>query len=81
VTPLTFIPICSRAYVLSVLLCDYYLVRRGNLHIPSLFDADGNTLNPNGVYMHYPVGFNLVGLVSWLAGIAVPLPGLCLSYL
>ena len=42
----------------SVLICDYYIVRRGNLHIPSLFDAKGNNLNPNGVYMHKPWGIN-----------------------
>ncbi|ORY23924.1 permease for cytosine/purines, uracil, thiamine, allantoin-domain-containing protein [Naematelia encephala] len=68
--------------MLSVLLCDYYIVRRGNLHTPSLFDAVGNTLNPDGLYMYRsPVkGFNMVAIVSWLLGIAVPLPGLCLSY-
>ncbi|KAK4684774.1 nucleobase:cation symporter-1, NCS1 family, partial [Tremellales sp. Uapishka_1] len=66
--------------MLASLLADFYIVRRGNLHIPSLFDAKGNTLNANGLYVHKPWGVNPVAVVAWLCGIAVPLPGLVLSY-
>jgi purine-cytosine permease-like protein len=48
----------------AVNLIDYYLIRRGDYHVPSFFAADG------GIYGHY----NMIALGCYLVGIAVQIP-------
>jgi NCS1 family nucleobase:cation symporter-1 len=48
----------------AVNLIDYYLVRFGNYHVPSFFEADG------GIYGRY----NVAALVCYALGIAVQIP-------
>jgi len=48
----------------AVNLIDYYLIRRGDYHVPSFFAPDG------GVYGHY----NAIALACYLFGIAVQVP-------
>jgi len=48
----------------AVNLIDYYLIRRGDYHVPSFFAADG------GVYGHY----NGTALACYLVGIVVQIP-------
>ncbi|EIW67459.1 hypothetical protein TREMEDRAFT_74590 [Tremella mesenterica DSM 1558] len=67
--------------MIAILLADYFIVRRGNIHVPSLFDANGNHANHDGIYYNKPFGFNMIALVAWLCGIAIPLPGLVASYM
>ncbi|EIW69104.1 hypothetical protein M231_01338 [Tremella mesenterica] len=67
--------------MIAILLADYFIVRKGNIHVPSLFAATGSKLHTDGIYYFKPWGCNLVGLVAWLVGIAIPLPGLVASYL
>ncbi|PYH91152.1 NCS1 nucleoside transporter [Aspergillus ellipticus CBS 707.79] len=50
--------------IAGVLLCDYYVVRRGLLHIPELYTA-----NPTGIY-HFLHGFNLRGFCAYLVAVA-----------
>lgn len=59
---------------------DYYVIRRGNIHVPSLYSALGDKPNPNGLYYAHPKGFELRAFAAWLIGIALPLPGLAYSY-
>jgi len=68
------------ASFMGILLADYFIIRRGNIHIPSLYDADGDKPNPNGLYYAQPKGFELKAFAAWIIGIALPLPGLAYSY-
>lgn len=59
---------------------DYFVIRRGNIHVPSLYSAHGDKPDPNGLYYPKPKGFELKAFAAWLIGIALPLPGLAYSY-
>ena len=59
------------ASVLGVMVADYYVLRRGNLHVPSMF-----TITPGSLYMNSPKGYNVKALVSWVAGSVICIPGL-----
>ncbi|KAJ0295250.1 hypothetical protein COL922a_014093, partial [Colletotrichum nupharicola] len=50
-------------------VCDYYLIRRGNIHIPSLYTAQKATP------YYYTSGFNIRAFISWAAAIALVIPG------
>ena len=63
------------ASVLGVMIVDYYLIRRGNLHIPSLFETA-----PGSLYMPKPKGYNLKALISWVIGCIICLPGLAATF-
>ncbi|KIV84837.1 hypothetical protein PV11_00592 [Exophiala sideris] len=54
----------------ALMIVDYYWVRRGNLHTPSLFR--GKT----GDLYFFTKGFNLRGYFAWLAGFLFGLPGM-----
>lgn len=56
-------PICG------IMVVDYWLVRRGNLHIPSLYSRDAGT-----PYTYWK-GWNLRAIVAWLAGTAFVIHG------
>lgn len=59
---------------------DYFVIRRGNIHVPSLYSAHGDKPDPNGLYYAKPKGFELKAFAAWIIGIALPLPGLAYSY-
>lgn len=50
--------------ITGVLLCNYYLMARGYLHMPDWFTA-----NQTGVY-HYIAGWNLRASIAYVMGIA-----------
>ena len=56
--------------ILGCMLADYYFVRKGNLHTPSLY-----TRSSNGIYYFYK-GFNLYGCAAWVCAMALGIPGL-----
>jgi len=60
--------------LLGCLLADFYVLRKGNLHVPSLY-----TKNPSGVY-YFVKGFNFLGLFSWAASVTIAVPGLYRAY-
>lgn len=56
-------PICA------CMIVDYWLVRRGNFHVPSLY-----TSSPKSPYSYYK-GWNLRMLAAWIAGVAFTVHG------
>ena len=56
------------------------MIRRGNIHVPSLYSAEGDKPDPDGLYFPKPKGFELKAFAAWIIGIALPLPGLAYSY-
>lgn len=59
------------ASVIGIMVADYYLIRRGNIHVPSLYD-----ITPGSLYMPKPGGYELKGLLSWVVGSIIGIPGL-----
>lgn len=57
-------PICG------IMVVDYWVVRKGNLHVASLYDKQ-----PNHPYTYYK-GWNLRALASWIAGVAFTVHGI-----
>lgn len=55
--------------IAGILLCDYYLIRRGRLCIPELY-----TMNPEGRY-HYLRGINFRAFAVYLVSIATSFYG------
>lgn len=53
---------------------DYFLVRRGNIHIPSLYNG-----SPCELYW-FTSGVHVAGVVSWCVGVSLGLPGLVGTY-
>ncbi|KAI6316468.1 hypothetical protein MCOR29_006687 [Pyricularia oryzae] len=60
--------------VVAIMIVDYFISRRGNLHIPDLF-----TKSKEGRY-YYTEGFNLRAYASFLIGFLLPLPGFIMSF-
>ncbi|KAI6366348.1 hypothetical protein MCOR25_005163 [Pyricularia grisea] len=60
--------------VVAIMIVDYFISRRGNLHIPDLF-----TKSKEGRY-YYTGGFNLRAYASFLIGFLLPLPGFIMSF-
>ncbi|KAJ8110771.1 hypothetical protein OPT61_g6467 [Boeremia exigua] len=56
-------PICA------CMIVDYWVVRRGNFHVPSLY-----ILSPTSPYTYYK-GWNLRMLAAWVAGVAFTVHG------
>ncbi|KAL2817985.1 permease for cytosine/purines, uracil, thiamine, allantoin-domain-containing protein [Aspergillus cavernicola] len=61
--------LCFICPIVACMVVDYYLVRKGNIHIPSLYSTA-----PNKPY-YYTFGFNLRAFASWAAAIALVIPG------
>ncbi|KAM0817498.1 putative Allantoin permease [Seiridium cardinale] len=61
-------PICG------IIIVDYFMVRRGNIHVPSLYDG-----NSRGLYW-FTSGVHIPGVVSWCVGVSLGLPGLVGAY-
>lgn len=55
--------------VLGILLCDYYLIRKGNIFVPDLFSS-----SKTGIY-YYNGGWNWRAYVAYIAGIIPNFPG------
>jgi NCS1 family nucleobase:cation symporter-1 len=60
--------------VVGIMITDYFLVRRGNLHLPDLFTA-----SPAGRYF-YAHGFNLRAFAAFVIGFLLPFPGFVASF-
>lgn len=60
--------------LLAVIWSDYFLVRKSNFHIPSLYSSD-----PKGPYWYWR-GINWRGVLAWICGSFIPFPGLIGSY-
>lgn len=62
------------APLIAIMIVDYFLARKGNLHIPSLYN--GTNSSPYW-YFH---GFNLRAFAAWACGVAMVIHGLAGSY-
>jgi NCS1 family nucleobase:cation symporter-1 len=51
------------------MIVDYWLIRKGNFHVPSLF-----TKEPSSPYTYYK-GWNIRAIVAWLCGVAFTVHG------
>lgn len=56
--------------ILGCMLADYFFVRKGNYHTPSLY-----TRSPTGVYYYYK-GVNWWGCLAWVFAMVLGIPGL-----
>lgn len=61
-------PLCA------VIMVDYFLTRKGNVHVPSCYDG-----KKTGLYW-FTFGVNICGVVAWLLGTAMGIPGLIGQY-
>lgn len=61
-------PICG------IIITDYYFVKRGNIHVPSLFRPSSGSL------YYYTKGWNLKALLCWVCAATFGIPGLVGSY-
>lgn len=61
-------PLCA------VIIVDYFLVRRGNIHVPSLYNG-----SKHGLYW-FTGGINFLGVFAWIGGTVMGLPGLVGQY-
>jgi NCS1 family nucleobase:cation symporter-1 len=52
------------------MIVDYWIVRRGNLHVPSLYTKD-----PDAPYTYYH-GWNFRAAAAWIAGVAFTIHGI-----
>ncbi|PWN46507.1 hypothetical protein IE53DRAFT_391311, partial [Violaceomyces palustris] len=64
----------------GTMLCDYYVVRRGLLDVPSLFSSASPSNNDSSAKQEpceyrYTGGFNLRAFAAYLAGIAISVTG------
>jgi NCS1 family nucleobase:cation symporter-1 len=61
-------PLCA------VIIIDYFIARKGNIHIPSCYVG-----NRSGLYWFWS-GVNWLGVLAWLVGTAMGIPGLIGQY-
>jgi NCS1 family nucleobase:cation symporter-1 len=57
------------------MVVDYFWVRKGNVHVPSLYDSSKRAL-----YMFRWYGSNPRAIFSWTGGMLMGLPGLVAAY-
>jgi NCS1 family nucleobase:cation symporter-1 len=55
-------------------MVDYYFAKRGNIHVPSLYNG-----NKDGIY-YYTYGTNWRGVFAWCGAVSFGLPGLIGTY-
>ncbi|KAK2741787.1 hypothetical protein FQN57_005531 [Myotisia sp. PD_48] len=60
--------------VVSIMLVDYFVIRRGNMHLPDLFRS-----SKEGRY-YYTKGFNIRAFAAFIIGFVIPLPGFISSF-
>ncbi len=58
----------------QIIAIDYFIIKRGNIHVPSLFAP-----SPGSLY-YYTKGWNLKALGSWVCAATFGIPGLVGSY-
>jgi len=61
-------PLCA------VIMVDYFIVRKGNIHIPSCYIG-----NKTGLYWFWS-GVNWIGVMAWIGGTTMGIPGLIGQY-
>ncbi|KAF2446455.1 NCS1 nucleoside transporter [Karstenula rhodostoma CBS 690.94] len=61
-------PLCA------IIIVDYCIVRKGNIHVPSLYRASRGNL------YWFTSGVNFSGIFAWCAGTAMGMPGLVAAY-
>ncbi|KAG9950056.1 allantoin, partial [Aureobasidium melanogenum] len=61
-------PLCA------IIIVDYFIIRKGNLHIRSCFSG-----SKSGLYWYWS-GVNIVGVTAWLLGTTMGIPGLIGQY-
>ncbi|KAM3416519.1 Uridine permease [Cercospora zeina] len=61
-------PLCA------VIIVDYFIVRKGNVHVPSCYDG-----KPSGLYWYW-CGVHLSGVAAWVIGTSMGIPGLVGQY-
>ncbi|OKL62315.1 hypothetical protein UA08_03031 [Talaromyces atroroseus] len=61
--------LCFICPIVSCMIVDYWLIRKGNVHVPSLYKAQ-----PGAIY-YYTAGFNLRAFAAWAISIALVIPG------
>lgn len=61
-------PLCA------VIIVDYFIARKGNVHVPSCYVG-----NKSGLYW-FKSGINWLGAVAWLLGTTMGIPGLIGQY-
>jgi NCS1 family nucleobase:cation symporter-1 len=61
-------PLCA------VIIIDYFIARKGNIHIPSCYVG-----NRSGLYWFWS-GVNWLGVLAWLLGTTMGIPGLIGQY-
>lgn len=61
-------PLCA------VIIIDYFIVRKGNIHIPSCYIG-----SRSGLYWFWS-GVNWLGVLAWLLGTTMGIPGLIGQY-
>ncbi|WVF73221.1 hypothetical protein IAT40_008040 [Kwoniella sp. CBS 6097] len=60
--------------VVSIMLVDYFLIRRGNLDLRAMYDGSSSSK------YYYTCGVNWRSVVAFVAGFVVPLPGFIGSF-
>lgn len=60
--------------IAGILICDYFLFRRGKLYLEELYNAE-----PNSTYMYGNYGINWRSMVAFLMGVVPNLPGMKVS--
>lgn len=58
------------ASVVAIMICDYFLLTRGNVFVAHLYDG-----SPANERYYYHFGVNIQALIAYLIGIALPFPG------
>ncbi|KAM3081143.1 hypothetical protein ACMFMG_005098 [Clarireedia jacksonii] len=58
------------ASVVAIMVCDYYLLTKGNVFIGHLYN--GSKTNK---HYYYHKGWNIQAVIAYLAGLALPFPG------
>ncbi|KAH0265858.1 hypothetical protein KCU91_g11167, partial [Aureobasidium melanogenum] len=61
-------PLCA------IIIVDYFIIRKGNLHMRSCFSG-----SKSGLYWYWS-GVNIVGVTAWLLGTTMGIPGLIGQY-
>ncbi|KAF2243068.1 NCS1 nucleoside transporter [Trematosphaeria pertusa] len=61
-------PLCA------IIIIDYCFARKGNIHVPSLYQG-----SKSGLYW-FTGGVNILGVFAWIAGTVMGLPGLVAAY-
>jgi NCS1 family nucleobase:cation symporter-1 len=57
----------------GIMIIDYWIIRRGNFHVPSLY-----TKEPGTVYSYFH-GWNLRAVAAWAGGVAFTVHGIAVS--